>query len=232
LKTLYLGMGLLWLSLFPVFAQRDFSRGEELFLQNKPQEALVFLEAAAAEEPGNSQAALYLGIAYEQLNRPDEALAVYLHYLSLGTADTARVSFNAGNLYYAQGDDEAAERYYTQAISAAPGLGPAYLNRANTRIRRGKPNEALPDYEQFLRLVPDSPKRSQIEQLTAFIRAEFAAAERRRLLEEARAAEEAERRRQLLEEVSASLQAASEDTQGLSAGTEEMLDYEGEFELE
>jgi tetratricopeptide (TPR) repeat protein len=227
-----LGIGLFCLSLVSVFAQRDFSRGEELFLQNKPQEALIFLEAAAAEDPGNLQAALYLGIAYEQLNRPDEAMAVYLHYLSLGEGDTARIAFNLGNLYYAQGEDEAAERYYTQAITAAPELGPAYLNRANTRIRRGKPNEALPDYERFLHLVPDSPKRPQIEQLTAFIRAEFAAAERRRLLEEARAAEEAERRRQLLEEVSSSLQAASGETQGLSAGTEEVLDYEGEFELE
>jgi tetratricopeptide (TPR) repeat protein len=216
----------------PVFAQRDFSRGEELFLQNKPQDALIFLEAAAAEDPGSLQAALYLGIAYEQLNRPDDAMAVYLHYLSLGGDGGSRIAFNLGNLYYARGENEAAERYYTQAITAAPDLGPAYLNRANTRIRRGKPDEALSDYEQFLRLVPGSPKRSQVERLSALVRAEFAAAERRRLLEEARAAEEAERRRQLLEEVSSSLQAASEGTQGLSAGTEEMLDYEGEFELE
>jgi murein tripeptide amidase MpaA len=74
--------------------------------------------------------------------------------------------------------------------------------------------------------------------LVAVIKEEFAAEERQRVLEEQRRLEaeaqakaEAERKRRLLEEVSASLQAAAEETQGLSAGSEGMLNYEGEFEL-
>jgi tetratricopeptide (TPR) repeat protein len=258
LKRLIPALGLFFTLLAPVFSQQNFSRGEALFLENKPREALVFLEAAVAEDPANLQAVLYLGISYEQLEMLDDAIAVYRQFLppeaaegqgaegqgangqgtaGQGTAEppdprTARIAFNLGNAYYRQGDDESAEKQYTQAVRIDPGLGSAYLNRANTRVRRGLLREALPDYEAFLSLVPGSPKRPQVEQLLAYIRAEFAAEERRRLLEEARLAEEAERRRLLLEEVSASLQAAAEETQGLSAGTEDVLNYEGEFELE
>jgi tetratricopeptide (TPR) repeat protein len=220
------------LFLFPAFTQQNFSRGEELFLQNKPQEALVFLEAATAEDPSNLQAVIYLGITYEQLGRFDDAIGVYLQFLPQGGSKTAQLALNLGNAYFAKGENDAAKGAYTRAIEAAPDLGRAYLNRANTRIRLGELREALTDYETFLTLNPGSPQRQAIEQLIAFIRAEFAAEERRRLLEEARAAEDAERRRRLLEEVSASLQSAAEETQGLSAGTEDTLDYEGEFELE
>jgi hypothetical protein len=92
--------------------------------------------------------------------------------------------------------------------------------------------DAITDYELYLSLEPLSAKRPQIEQLLGFIRAEFAAEERRRIVEEARAAAEAERRQRLLEDVAASLQSAAEETQGLSSGSEDVLGYEGEFELE
>jgi hypothetical protein len=49
---------------------------------------------------------------------------------------------------------------------------------------------------------------------------------------EAQAKADEERRRRLLEEVSASLQAAAEDSRGISSGAEDVLGYDGEFELE
>ncbi|QQO08583.1 tetratricopeptide repeat protein [Breznakiella homolactica] len=216
----------------PLFGQTSFARGEELFLQNKPQEALVFLEAAAAEDPANVTAALYLGIAYQQLDRVDEAIAVFRKILPRAGTKTALIAYNLGNAYFSKGSASFAEQYYTQAIEADPAFASAYLNRANTRVRTGALNDAIPDYEHFLSLEPTSPKRPEIEQLVGFIRAEFAAEEQRQIIAEAQAKAEAERRRQLLEEVSASLQAAAEETKGLSAGTEDVLGYEGEFELE
>jgi hypothetical protein len=88
------------------------------------------------------------------------------------------------------------------------------------------------DYEAFLNLEPGSAKRGRIEQLIAVIRADFAAAEQERIQAEARAAAESERKRRILEEAAASLQSAAEDTRGLSSGSEGVLGYEGEFELE
>jgi tetratricopeptide (TPR) repeat protein len=230
-KTVFLPLlGLLWIPFLG--AQTSFSRGEDFFMQNKPQEAVPFLENALLEDPDEIRAYLYLGIAYQQLERPDDAVAVYLKALPKGGQESARIACNLGNLYFGMGKSDSAEHYYTQAIQADPSYGAAYLNRANARIKAGALKEALPDYEFFLSLEPHSPKRLRIEQLIALVRTEFAAEERRRLLAEEAARAEALRRQRLLEEVSSSLQAAAEETTGLSSGTEAIQSYEGEFELE
>jgi tetratricopeptide (TPR) repeat protein len=214
------------------FGQTAFARGEALFAQNKPQDALQYLEKAAADDPAHVQAYLYLGIAYEQLGRIDDAIAAYTKILPRGGQETARIACNLGNVWFARGDFGNAIRYYTEALNADPGFASAYLNRANARIRAGAVGEAVEDYGAYLNLEPRSPQRPRIEQLVAFIREEAAVEERRRVLAEEQARLEAERKARLLEEVSASLQAAAEDSRGLSAGTESVQGYDGEFELE
>ncbi|AEF86424.1 tetratricopeptide repeat protein [Treponema primitia ZAS-2] len=214
------------------FGQSSFSQGEDLFLHNKPQEALSFLEAALAEDPGNVKACIYLGVSYQQLKRPDEAVVVYNRALPVAGEDAALIAFNLGNAYYAMGNLSLAEESYTQAVAANPDYASAYLNRANAKLTRQALQDAISDYELYLSLEPLSAKRNTIEKLISFIHSEFAAAERERILAEARAAAEAERKKRILEEVAASLQSAAEDTTGLSSGSEEVLGYDGEFELE
>jgi tetratricopeptide (TPR) repeat protein len=222
------------LCIVSIFAQNspEFTRGEELFLRDKPAEALPYLEKAAAAEPSNVTAALYLAMAYEQLGRLDNAIAVYRRILPQGGAQTALIAFNLGNAYFNKGTASFAEQYYTRAIEADPGYASAYLNRANTRVKTGALKEALPDYELYLALEPASPKRAQIERLISLIEEEAAAAERRKAALEAAARAEAEKRQRLLDEVSASLHAAAEETEGLKAGSEDVTGYDGEFELE
>jgi tetratricopeptide (TPR) repeat protein len=240
-----------WLPGLVLGAQETgFKRGEELFMANKPQEALSFLEAAIVQDPAQLKAYLYLGIIYQQLDRTDDAIAVYRKLLPRAGDETARTAFNLGNIYFRVGNTEYAEEFYTRAIDADSAYGPAYLNRANLRVKKGELAAALPDYDLYLSLEPRSAKRPQIERLCALIRAEFAAEERRRVLAEeeterdrVRAAAEAERqrvlaeeaearRRVLLEELSASLQSAAEETRGASAGSEGVRSYDEEFELE
>ena len=189
---------------FPAaWAQSSFSQGEELFMQNRPQEALRFLEAAVLEDPAHVQAFLYLGIAYLQLNRLDDAIETYRRILPRAGMETARVAFNLGNAYFMQGNHELAGQYFSRAIEADPAHAPARLNRANALVRTGELADALVDYEIYLSLQPLSPQRSQVERIMGFIREEFAAAERQRIEAEerqriaaeqaARAAEEAAR---------------------------------------
>jgi tetratricopeptide (TPR) repeat protein len=230
-KTMFLPLlAALWIPFLG--AQASLSQGEDYFMQNKPQEAIPFLENAVLENPNETRAYLYLGIAYQQLNRLDDAVAVYLKALPKGGSETARIACNLGNLYFAMGKADSAEHYYTQALEADPSYAAAYLNRANIRIKTSALQDALLDYEFFLSLEPRSPKRIKIEQLVALIRSEFAAQERQRLLAEEAARAEAVRRQRLLEEVSSSLQAAAEESEGLSSGAEAVQGYEGEFELE
>jgi tetratricopeptide (TPR) repeat protein len=229
-------LGLIFITLaflaVPAFAQNSFARGEELFMQNRPKDALPVLEAASLEDPANLKTFMYLAVVYLQLGRADDALAVYLKILPRGGNETPRIAYNIGNAYFGKGNTGMAVKYYTDAITADPSYASAYLNRANVRLREGALNEAVADYQYYLTLEPRSAKRPQVEAVIAFIVEEAASAERARILAEAQARAEAERRQRLLDEVSASLQASAEDSQGLSAGSEGVLNYEGEFELE
>ena len=213
-------------------AQSAFARGEELFMQNRPQEALRFLEAAVNEDPAHVQAFLYLGIVFLQLNRVDDAIATYRRILPRGGSETARIAYNLGNAYFVNGNFESARRYFTLSIENNPAYAPAFLNRANALVRMGDFSAALADYETYISLERNSRQREQITRLMAFIREEFAAGEQRRLMAEEAARVEAERRRQLLEQISESLHAIAAESTSLSAGFEDIQEYESEFELE
>lgn len=45
----------------------NFSKAEDTFLRNKPEEAIPLLEKVVSEDPANIKAAQYLGIAYQQV---------------------------------------------------------------------------------------------------------------------------------------------------------------------
>lgn len=214
------------------FSQTAFAEGETLFLRNKPAEAASRLEAAVREDPAHVQAALYLGLAYQQLGRLDDAVQVFRKILPRAGDRQPLIAYNLGNVYFQKNAAAFAEQFYSEAIAGDPSYSSAYLNRANARIRTGALKDASSDYAAYLSLEPSSPKRPEIERLMSLISEGFAAEERQRqaAAEETKAAEE--RRLRLLDEVSASLQESAEETRGLSAGTEDVMQYDGEFELE
>ena len=201
-------------------------------MQNQPAQAAPFLESALGEDPANAVTYLYLGIVYEQLGRMDEAIAVYRRILPSAGNLSANVANNLGNVYFQRGNTDEAERFYSQAIGFNSSFPGAYLGRANTRIKAGNLQNAISDYEQYLRLDPASSQRANIERLISLIRTEAAAEETRKVLaaeEERRLTEE---RARLLETVSASLQSAADLSQGISTGAENVEHYNGEFVLE
>jgi tetratricopeptide (TPR) repeat protein len=214
------------------FGQTNFAKGQELFMQNKPSDALVYLENSIVEEPTHVEAFLYLGIVYEQMGRADEAIVVYRQILGRAGALTANVTTNLGNAYFKKGSIAEAEMLYTQALNADMVYALAYLGRANARIKRNALMEAVSDYEQYLLLEPRTSQRRSIERLILLIKTEYAEAERKRLVAEEVARLEAERKQRLLDEVSASLQGAAGSSKGLSTGAEDIEGYKGEFELE
>ncbi|MCL2720568.1 MAG: tetratricopeptide repeat protein [Treponema sp.] len=214
------------------FGQSNFTRGEALLMQNQPANALDFLIRAVAEDSSNSVAYLYLGIVYEQLGRSDDAIAIYRRVLPMAGNLTANVANNLGNIYFQRGNTDMAEQYYSQAISLNSVYANAYLGRANTRIKAGNLQNAIVDYEQYLKLDPRSSQRDVIEQLINTIRFEFAAEEMRKIIAEEDERRIAEERQRLLDVVSASLQSAADSTQGISFGAESVENYDGLFELE
>jgi tetratricopeptide (TPR) repeat protein len=192
-----------------IFAQErsaDFVRGEELFMQNEPEEALPFLERAFAADDSDREGALYLAVCYEQLDRFDKAINVYRKILPLAGDKTALVACNMGNNYFRTGNAAQAEQFYTQAIRADPTYAPAYLNRANTRVRNGALQDALQDYQRYLGLEPDSVQRPQIERLIGLIQEFYAEAEIRRIMAQESSRADAEKWQRLInEELAASI---------------------------
>jgi len=231
-------------------AQSNFATAQDLFMQNRPREALTYLEFSVAEDPSNVTAFLFLGIVYEQLGMLDEAITVYRQVIHSAGNLTAAVANNLGNVFFRRGNIDDAEAMYTQAIQADRTFATAYLGRANVRLQRGLLDEAVADYEQYLIFAPQSPQRAPIERLINHIRWEFVEAdrqrvaaeqaaqlaaiqaERQRLAAEEAARLEAERLRRLMDDIAASLQAAAEGSQGLGVGAEGLERFEGEFELE
>jgi len=250
MKKLFLAVFLLAFVTVWTFGQTNFATAQDLFMQNKPGEAVTYLELAVAEEPSNITASLFLGIAYEQLDMPEMAIVVYRQVIDRAGNLTANIANNLGNVFFRKGSIEDAESMFTRAIQADRTFANAHLGRANIRLQRGLLNEAVSDYETYLIFAPQSPQRPSIERLIAQIRwdageaerqraaaeqAEMLAAiqaERRRLAEEEEARLAAERRRRLMDDVAASLQAAAEGTQGMTVGAEGLERFEGEFELE
>jgi tetratricopeptide (TPR) repeat protein len=212
--------------------QTNFSKGEELFMQNKPADAVIFLESSISDDPSNVNAYLYLGIVYEQLDKMDEAIAIYRQILPMAGNLSATVACNLGNIYFRKDNTEMAEQYYSQAITRDSFYSRAFLGRANTRLKAGNPRDAVSDYERYLTLEPRSVQRTRIEQVISLIRGEFAAEERRRILAAEEERVRVEERQRLLDEVSASLQSAADSSLGISSGAETVEGYQIEFELD
>jgi tetratricopeptide (TPR) repeat protein len=252
-QVLLLGLVLSLFFVSAVSAQSLFEQGEELFMENKPSEAVFILEQVV--EGGNPppKAFYYLGVVYEQLERYEDAVRLYERALERPGVNRARLLFNMGNNYLHLGDREAAVGAYTRAVEANSDYAPAYLNRANSRVALESYDGALKDYSVYLALEPNSAQRPEIERMMAALRgiieeqriAAEEAERQRRLEEEQRRREEEERRRreeeerrlaeerrqQLLDSVLNSLEDVGSETQSTTAGPEELETYEEELDI-
>ncbi len=212
-------------------AQDDFARGEELFVNNKPAEAVGYLESAIRKDPGKELAYLYLGTAYFQLGKTADAIST-LKKGSAGAGGYSKLfSYYLGVFYESQKKNAFAEEMYTDALKADPSYAQAFLNRANVKFNQGKYRDSVPDYRSYLTLEPETPQRESIERLIALLEQGFAEEDRLKAEEARRLAEEAARKAKLLEDVAASLKDAAEDTEGTSVGTEGAEGYDDESQL-
>ncbi len=243
-----------FLFVFSAFAVSYLEQGEQLFLQNKPQEAKILFEKALAEEPKNEKIYLYLGIVYEQLDLNEEAISIMEKGLEYANKYRPVFYFNIGNNYLVRQQYEEAAAMYSRAIEENEDYARAYLNRANTEVSTGKYEAAIADYRLFLSLEPDTAQKQQIEKMIATL-SRVLEEERQRIAEEKRLKEEEEKRRleeerlrkeeeerlarerearqkALLDSVLQSLDEASTETTNLSAESEDIEDFEDDLDIE
>ena len=235
------------------------SEGERLFKSNNPAAAIPLFERELASGTLSSAAYNYLGLSYYQTGQYDKSVAVFEKGLSVPGTDKKVLAYNAGNSAFAAGNYAKADECYSLALAASPDFVKALLNRANARLNQMRLRDALGDYETYIARVPGDPQRAEIDRVIALLRAELArkeeearaaaaleqamkaeevrmraeqeriAADKARREAEAKAAEEA-RKKKLLEDVANSLRATN--TENMSGGAEDTLDYESEPELD
>lgn len=207
-------------------------RGTKLFLENKPAEAVSLLELAVKEAGSDERLFLYLGVAYQQLGRWDDAIAAFRK--GLGSAIQYRhvFLFNIANSFFAQGKSTFALEYYDQALAARTDYAVAYLNRANARFKTGDQVGAVSDYTVYLSLDPASPQAPAIKSLIERLQLKAADAERAQALAEAQRLAQEAARQALIDSVAQSLLEAAADTTSLSAGSGDLQGYDEDLSLD
>jgi len=207
-------------------------RAIKLFMENKPKEAAPMLEMAANESGADEKLALYLGIAYQQLGRWDDAISAFRKGLGSSFQYRHLYLFNIANSFFAQGRNSFALEYYDQAIAARSDYAPGYLNRANAKMRLGDHTGAIADYTRYLGLDPLSAQASEIRKLLDLLGTKLADAERQKAEEKARALAEEQAKQAMLDEVTRSLLQAAESTTNLSAGSGDAQGYDADLSLD
>jgi len=222
---------LLFLGLSPAWSASLLERGEELFLQNKPQEAVSLLEAALQETPREEKIYLYLGTAYEQLGQREKAIQILKQGLNVASSRRDTMYYNIGLNYFNLGQLQAAEDMFTQAASVNSTFAQAYLNRANVRVKLEKYEDAIKDYTLYLNLAPAGQYRSQVQQMIALLKDKLNEAEMAQQAAEKQKQEAEARRKALLNSVLNSLDNAKQETTNMSAGNEDIKDYNEELDI-
>jgi len=219
-------------SAFPLWASDLSERGTRLFLDNKPAEAAPVLELAAKEPGADERLYLYLGVAYQQLGRWDDAIGAFRKGLASSIQYRHTFQFNIANSFFAQGKTSFALEYYDQTIASDPRYAPAYLNRANARFKSGDLKGAVEDYSSYLALEPSSPQGPLIRSLLERLAKKAASDElAKAAAEAARLAEEAARQA-MLDSVAQSLLEGAGNTTSLSAGSGDLEGYVEELPLD
>lgn len=149
------------------FASDLYEKAVETFKANKPAEALVLLEKTIKEEGDDAALYNYLGCAYYQTGEYEKSYDAFVKGAAVPFSNKALLYFNAGNAAFALGDFARAETSYTKALEDDEELVGAVLNRANSRIKLGKSQLAIEDYELYLSLDQDS---EQAEAISAAIK--------------------------------------------------------------
>lgn len=141
----------------------DFEKGQELFQLNKPEEAVPFLEKAAADPNADPKVYVYLGVAYFQLKKYQESMDICARGLARKDTDRKVLAYNAGNSAYAIGNYARADACYAISLREDPDYAPAVLNRANTLLKQDRLEESKDHYIHYLELEKESEQRERIE---------------------------------------------------------------------
>ena len=111
------------------------------------------LSRAVELNPRSSHAAFALGEAYRRRKKYEEAEKVLKQGLALDDK-SAQGHFTLGRVYFEQGDIVRAGPEVGRALQLKPDFAEAHLVAGNILLRARQPENALTEYQEYLRLAP------------------------------------------------------------------------------
>ncbi|RKX87685.1 MAG: hypothetical protein DRP58_02280 [Spirochaetes bacterium] len=199
-------------------------------MDNNPESAVSWFELAIKEDSKNNKIYNYLGIVYEQLGENGQAIETYKRGLENAGELKSLFLTNIANNLVIQGNYTGAIDYYTRAINLDKN-GDALRNRAGEYLRQQSYGEALADYKQYLIVESNPYQETEIRRVISLLELKLDELARKQLEEERKRLENEARQRDLLSQVLNSLTSAGDETTNLSAGTENVEDYNSDFDI-
>lgn len=157
------------IQLDPALVDAYNNRGNAYAEKGDQVRAIEDFDKAIELKPDHVAAYFNRGLSYQLGGYPEKALEDYQEALKLDPPETllSRLFLHLGILYATLDDEERALSHLTKAIELDPNNVIAYNDRGAVYEQKGRLLEAIADYRQVVRLLPDAPQSRQLE---AFIR--------------------------------------------------------------
>lgn len=198
-KTLLIAISIL-IFVFGLFSE---SEGERLFRENQTEDAILVLENEIKTASITANTFNFLGLAYFQLKNYEKSIEAFQNGLKQDGVNKVVLHYNLGNSFFMAGKLSDAITAYGNVLEIDKKYSSAYLNKANCEVSTGLFENAVSDYEEFLRLEPEDIQKPQIEELLRLLREEIKIQkENERLAEMQRKAEEEAAMAQLVQMIS------------------------------
>jgi len=114
---------------------------------------IQFYKNKIQENPRDAMAHNLLGMAYQGLQRPDDAIREYKQSTNLAP-DYAEAWNNLGSAYHVKKNLKQAVKHYRKAIELKPELASAHRNLGTALLARRKVNDGIDAYRRAYELNP------------------------------------------------------------------------------
>jgi tetratricopeptide (TPR) repeat protein len=156
-------------NLYPNFLEAHLMLGTAYMDARQLDKAEVALRRALSVDPKAAPALVALGEVYRQQKRYAEAEKVLRAGLNLDNR-LWQGHYTLGRVYLALGDIVKAGPQIGLTIQLKPDVAEAHLLAGNILLRAHKPDDALTEFEQYLRLAPKGEYAGQAQELVKKIK--------------------------------------------------------------
>jgi tetratricopeptide (TPR) repeat protein len=149
---------------YPDYFEAHKTLGQLYMDTSQWEKAEASLRQAVRIDPKAVRALSSLGEVYRREKKYEEAQKVLVEALKLDN-NSWESNFTLGRIYWELKDIPTAGRYVARSIELEPNVAEGHLLAGNIFIRAGLPQNALIEYEEYLRLAPKGEFSAQTQTL-------------------------------------------------------------------